>query len=165
MKTMQVFPEHCIGCRICEQWCIWQHAESGEENSRINVSRLHAEYENLPRVCHQCADTPCITACHFQALSREKLTGAILVDLERCTGCQACVRKCPYEAIRLNLKSKKVRICDLCGGVPQCVSHCPEGVLEFGEAGAEGERVTVLDKSVYEGLGKGLWSWQGGDKG
>ncbi len=131
MKVMAVIKERCIGCRICEQWCTMHHEEAGVNLSRIHIQRLHQKYTNLPLVCHQCEDVPCINNCKFNALSRDPLTGAILVNTEVCTGCRLCQRNCPHQAITFDSVSRKVRICDLCGGNPQCVTHCPEYALEY----------------------------------
>lgn len=53
------------------------------------------------------------------------------VDLDRCTGCGACVQDCPLGAIRL--KKKKATVdnrCSLCGA---CVRLCPEEALSMGD--------------------------------
>lgn len=157
MKGLNVIAEKCIGCRICEQWCIWRHENEGGTGSRIKVARLHANYVNLPHVCRQCEDTPCIKSCRFQALDRDPGTGAILVNRERCTGCRLCQRKCPHGAINFDKRTKKVLICDLCGGNPACVVHCPEEALltsnsAYNRPGRE--------KSECSNSTSGLWSWR-----
>jgi len=157
VRRINVHSERCIGCRVCEQWCTWQHNGSEEEQSRIYVQRMHSEYSNLPQICHQCVDTPCIEACRFDALCKNETTGSIQVDRKLCTGCRACVRKCPYQAISFDSTQKKVRICDLCAGEPQCVRHCPERVLEYNGDAQEGMPEYPL------GLSVGLWSWRGGE--
>ena len=151
MKVIDVIKERCIGCRICEQWCTWQHDESGGTLSRIHVKRLHEEYANLPLVCHQCEDTPCINSCKSNALSKDAVTGAILVDSVACTGCRLCIRNCPYTAITYDRVNRKVRICDLCGGNPQCVAHCPEYALDY---------VPREERGKKKEPSKGLWSTQ-----
>lgn len=152
MKVLSVMSERCIGCRICEQWCANQH-EQEPSKSHIRVQRSHADYRNIPKVCHQCEESPCIKNCHFGALTKHPETGAILVDEEKCTGCRLCARNCPYEAIAFNRKIKKVHICDLCNGHPQCVIHCPEGALNFG---IRNETGNSQESSA------GLWAEQGG---
>lgn len=131
MKVLDVIPERCTGCRICEQWCSWGHEGQVGGQSRIHTIREHADYVNTPKVCRQCLDVPCIANCRFEALSKDPVSGAIIVNSELCTGCQICRRHCPHGAITYNKSNKKVRICDLCGGAPKCVVHCPEGALEF----------------------------------
>ncbi|WP_434512720.1 4Fe-4S dicluster domain-containing protein [Desulfitobacterium sp. AusDCA] len=154
MKVLSVMAERCIGCRICEQWCAERH-EQEPSKSHIHVQRLHAEYRNLPKVCHQCEESPCIKNCHFGALSKHPETGAIQVDEGKCTGCRLCAKNCPYDAIGYSSKIRKVHICDLCNGQPQCVIHCPEGVLQYTERN-EGRQFTETNA--------GLWAEKGGFK-
>lgn len=57
--------------------------------------------------------------------------GKIVWDADKCTGCMACVRDCPTNAIEVNRVSPELRkfnivykmfICIFCG---QCVDSCP----------------------------------------
>lgn len=151
MKVMDVIQERCIGCRICEQWCSQEHDNAVGTLSRIHIQRLHQEFANLPRVCHQCEDTPCINSCKFGALSKDSQTGAILVNTEVCTGCRLCQKNCPYNAITFDKAKQKVIICDICSGNPQCVNHCPEYALDYVEGAERGKKKEAT---------AGLWSKQ-----
>ncbi|MBN1844372.1 MAG: 4Fe-4S binding protein [Sedimentisphaerales bacterium] len=55
---------------------------------------------------------------------------AVIVDLEKCTGCGNCVDTCPSEA--LSLDGEKVKIdeeaCIDCGA---CVDECPVEALSL----------------------------------
>lgn len=53
------------------------------------------------------------------------------VDLDRCTGCGACVQDCPLGAIRL--KKKKASVNDRCSLCGACVRICPEEALSLGD--------------------------------
>ncbi|SMB97217.1 4Fe-4S dicluster domain-containing protein [Thermanaeromonas toyohensis ToBE] len=132
MKVLTVYPERCVGCRICEQWCSFKHeGQVNPTKSRIHVLRLHEKYLNIPVTCMQCAQSPCISACREEALTKDPQTGAILVNEKKCIGCRRCIRACPYGAISLDKIKKVVLICDLCGGDPQCVAHCRERAIEY----------------------------------
>jgi len=134
MKAIKVKAEKCVGCRICEQWCSVGHYDLiNPRKSRISVHRSHADQASYPLVCRQCPDAPCLGACpdKVMALSRDRATGAIRVDEESCLACGKCIKACPYGAIKKHPAEKQVLVCDLCGGEPQCVKHCPEQALSY----------------------------------
>ena len=65
-----------------------------------------------------------------------KLKGAIVVDNERCKGCELCVPSCPVDVIRLarqvNIKGYNYAYMekpDLCTGCTNCAVICPDGVI------------------------------------
>lgn len=64
-----------------------------------------------------------------------KVKGDIVVDIERCKGCQVCVTACPQNVIGM---SKKVNgkgyhyaepINNDCIGCANCAIVCPDGVI------------------------------------
>ena len=65
-----------------------------------------------------------------------KVKGAIVVDIERCKGCEVCVPACPQKVIALteqvNRKgyhyAQPVRA-DACTGCTNCAVVCPDGVI------------------------------------
>lgn len=154
MKVLDVISERCTGCRLCEQWCALNHEGEAEGKTRIQISRIHHDYVNIPKVCRQCEDAPCIANCRFDALSKDVVSGAVIVNLELCMGCKVCMRFCNYDAIKYNRLTGKVRICDLCEGNPQCVVHCPEGALEYNLRELCGSKKKTS---------KGLWIKEGVD--
>jgi Fe-S-cluster-containing dehydrogenase component len=72
-----------------------------------------------------------VAACPRDALRQSDETGIILVDDDKCNGCGWCIEACDYGAIQLHPETKKVFVCDLCDGEPQCVEWCPEEALDF----------------------------------
>ena len=81
----------------------------------------------LPHLCVQCEDYPCVEACPFKALSVSKRTGAVLVENSVCTGCGKCIVACPGKIPHMHPAEKRIVICDLCDGSPECVKVCQEG--------------------------------------
>lgn len=53
-----------------------------------------------------------------------EVTGAVLVDREKCIGCGKCIEACPGRIPFLHPGDKKAVICDLCDGDPECVKAC-----------------------------------------
>jgi len=139
-KALRVDFKLCSGCRICELHCSLKHyGLINSRKSRIRVHRDHHSLVNTPQVCLQCSGRFCIDACppKIRALSIDGRTSAVIVDVEKCIGCGKCVKACPYEGIELLSGEKTVIVCDLCGGDPECVKHCPEGVLSYTARGKE----------------------------
>lgn len=95
------------------------------EASRVRVFMPFPGVE-VPHLCAQCDDYPCVESCPFEALSVDKKTTAVLVDNERCTGCGVCIKACPGSVPFIHPRSNKALICDLCGGDPECVKVCHE---------------------------------------
>jgi len=120
-------PDNCSGCRRCEVVCsLFHEGKIWPETSRIRVFMLIPTVE-IPHLCAQCDDAPCVHSCPVGALSIDGKTGAILVNKEVCTGCGTCIDACPGRVPVIHPTEKYALICDLCGGEPQCVKVCQEG--------------------------------------
>jgi len=116
----------CSGCRRCEIACSFHHEDKiWPEASRIRVFMLVPGVE-IPHLCAQCHDYPCVPSCPVNALSVSNETGAILVDKEKCISCGKCIDACPGNIPFLHPSDNKAVICDLCGGDPECVKVCQE---------------------------------------
>ncbi len=69
----------------------------------------------------------------------------IRVDPEKCTGCQLCVKACPYAAVEMQGDIATITAaCTLCGA---CVSVCPVGAII-----REMPDVAEIDTSNYQGV-------------
>jgi 2-oxoglutarate ferredoxin oxidoreductase subunit delta len=65
-----------------------------------------------------------------------KVKGAIVVDVERCKGCEICIVSCPTNVIELskNVNAKGYYYAeplrqDDCIGCANCAIVCPDGVI------------------------------------
>ncbi len=65
-----------------------------------------------------------------------KARGAIVVDIEKCKGCEVCVVNCPTDVIRLarEVNSKGYHFAymeypESCTGCSNCAIVCPDAVI------------------------------------
>ena len=126
-------PDVCQGCRSCEAVCSLVHqgfvAPSSTGMKVVEKEKL-GTFELV--VCQQCFDMPCVYACPTGAMARNAYSGAVEVG-EGCIGCGACAAACPYDAIIMSEVSGEMmpHKCNLCGGLPECVSACPRQALSW----------------------------------
>jgi carbon-monoxide dehydrogenase iron sulfur subunit len=124
-------PERCTGCRICEIVCsIAKENSINPKKARIHIVTIYPGIIDYPVVCRQCTKPQCAAICPVGAIDVDK-TGAVLVNIETCTGCGLCANECPYGAITLNSQENVAMICDLCYGEPECIKWCPFGAIEL----------------------------------
>jgi carbon-monoxide dehydrogenase iron sulfur subunit len=117
----------CSGCRRCEIACSLHHeGRIWPEASRVRVFMLVPGVE-VPHLCAQCGDHPCVESCPVDALSVDPEMKNIIVDRGKCTACGNCIEACPGRIPHIHPTEDYVLICDLCGGDPQCVKVCHEG--------------------------------------
>ena len=139
----------CSGCHSCELWCSLQHNGTfNPHRARIRVVELGTGVD-IPVTCQQCEDPACKKACRFDAIVENEKLKIMVVDDEKCTGCQACVGACPFGIITMDPVTKKAIKCDLCGGEePACVDICPSNVLK----GLNDVEVSEYNRIRYAGI-------------
>jgi carbon-monoxide dehydrogenase iron sulfur subunit len=131
-KILVVDHEKCTGCRLCEMVCSVKHAGvSSPSRSRIHIIKWPLEGFELPMLCQQCEDAPCVAVCPKNALSRDTRLGRVVLDYDLCIGCKMCVTACPFGGMGIDPVARQVIKCDLCDGDPACVRFCEPGALEF----------------------------------
>ncbi len=86
--------------------------------------------------CHHCTDPACVNACLAGAMYKDEVTGYVVHDRVKCTGCLTCLATCPFRAVvyKGDVSSKPWK-CDFCSGldVPACVVNCPNEALVLEE--------------------------------
>jgi carbon-monoxide dehydrogenase iron sulfur subunit len=162
-KFVSVDPGKCIGCGICEYACTVEKGEGiwNPLRSRIRVVRM-APIFNFALTCRGCQDARCVKACPERALSQSESTGLLIIDQNKCKGCDWCVQACEHGGITIHSETGKAIACNLCEGEPKCVESCPEEALEivdsdeaaekrfndaFANLAAQSEKLTAAVKS------------------
>lgn len=133
-KTLNVYPDKCTSCRLCELACSYK--KTGEFSpiySRIEVNLFHEEAFYIPITCTQCAEAWCLHACPSRALYLDPEKAVVQINEERCVGCRICILACPFGVITYDAVTGKVVKCDYCDGDPECVKFCPTGALAYEE--------------------------------
>ena len=146
MKRIFYNEELCIGCGLCEIYCLVEHSRSKDiikANRRETpkpLARVRLEV-NLPSTfasrCQHCKDPACVAACLSGAMRKDEGTGVVTHDAEKCIGCWTCIMVCPFGAIKRDTSARKVIAkCDLCSesGTPVCVANCPNEALVYKES-------------------------------
>jgi Fe-S-cluster-containing dehydrogenase component len=172
--------ERCIGCEACTVACRVENEPSAGRWIRVETiggarkdtpagHHPDLKMEFLPQTCMHCADPPCADACPEAALVKRD-DGPVVLDEGKCTGCQACIDACPYEAILHSEEKNLVEKCDLCdhridaGLEPFCVVCCEGQAIFFGDLGDPDSEVAqrVAAQKAYQlkpeaGTNPGVW--------
>ena len=141
MRKISFRKEVCMGCGLCEVYCLVQHSRSKDIVKAYKrevpqpLSRVRVEVKapsSLAVQCLHCHDPPCVRACLSGAMEQDNATGLITHNVEKCVGCWTCIIVCPYGAIAMDAVNRRVVAkCDLCAelAVPACVANCPNEAL------------------------------------
>ena len=137
----------CTGCQRCEVNCTL--ANDGDAHpymARIRVRQnvnfgdqgptddyKHGDgffglWGFKPDTCKQCADPACVNSCPMKAISADPVTGARVIDEDKCVGCGACVNACPWHMPRVDVEKHKSTKCISCVA---CVAGCPTSALRM----------------------------------
>jgi molybdopterin-containing oxidoreductase family iron-sulfur binding subunit len=94
--------KRCVGCDTCTIACrvenltppgiLWCDIRKFERGKYPN-----ARLVSVPVNCYHCDNPPCVKVCPTGA-SYKREDGIVLIDYEKCIGCQACILSCPYRA-------------------------------------------------------------------
>ncbi len=154
MKTVFVRPEKCIGCRHCEAACAVEHSQTQNlfemlKEKPVSRPRIHVEnglnFLTFPNRCRHCDPAPCMQVCPADALYRNEANDSVLINYNKCIGCEACAIACPFGIIefhnvyQVDLPRNVNAKCDNCidrqnqNIEPACVEACKTGALVYGE--------------------------------
>jgi Fe-S-cluster-containing dehydrogenase component len=120
---------------------------------------------NMPMSCMHCEQADCVTVCPTGASYKRAEDGIVLIDPEKCMGCNLCAWACPYGARELDEQEGVMRKCTLCVDriydqalpeaqrQPACVLACPAHARHFGDFDDPASQVSTLTR---ERSGQGL---------
>ena len=175
----------CVGCHACATACK-QWNTSGTigpltdidpygkdpDGSWLNRIRTYEVDEtpnsktvHMPMSCMQCDEAACVTVCPTGASYKREEDGIVLVDQDKCMGCNLCAWACPYGARELDQDQGVMKKCTLCVDriydeelpeqerQPACVLSCPTSSRVFGDFDDPNSKVSQL---TIERGGRGL---------
>ena len=142
----------CTGCKTCIIACKDKHNLPEGVRWRRVVEFTGGAWQRLPDStfsqnvyayylsisCNHCKDPICVRSCPSKAMYQNE-HGIVLVDPEKCLGCQYCAWVCPYSAPQFDQHQQRMTKCDFCqeeieqDRPPYCVAACPTRALQFGE--------------------------------
>jgi anaerobic dimethyl sulfoxide reductase subunit B (iron-sulfur subunit) len=93
---------------------------------------------SVSMACNHCERPICVEVCPAAAILKRP-DGIVLIDSDKCLGCEYCGWACPYGALQYDAEAGHMTKCDLCadsldnGSPPSCVAACPMRALDYGE--------------------------------
>lgn len=101
--------ERCMGCRSCIAVCFTENHITPDAPWNVMIEHEVGQYPYGRTVfatmnCMHCEDAPCMRACDaigVKAISKNEF-GVVLVDYDKCIGCQYCSAVCPYGVPQYN---------------------------------------------------------------
>jgi sulfite dehydrogenase (quinone) subunit SoeB len=170
----------CVGCHACAVSCkewndggfagpLVDEDAYGAEPHGVWLNRVHS-YEvspapgdsptpltlHFPRSCLHCDNAACVTVCPTGASYKRAEDGIVLVDADKCIGCQLCSWACPYGAREYSSVDGVMKKCTLCvdriyneqleevDRQPACVQACPTRARHFGDLADPDSAVSKL---------------------
>jgi len=156
----------CTGCNACIVACKQEYdlppgmnaipGSKGFSFIRVECIGPEGEYPALsmyyqPILCMHCANPPCLKACLPEAIYQQS-DGLVLIDAEKCTTCEACLKACPYDALFLDSEQGVARKCTWCvhrihqNQPPACAAACNAGAIAFGNVADPGSKISKTHK-------------------
>jgi Fe-S-cluster-containing dehydrogenase component len=155
----------CVGCQACVTSCkswntsgaagaLSDQSPYGAEPSGTFFNRVqtfevgefpHTDTVHFTKSCLHCEEPPCVPVCPTGASYKRKEDGIVLVDYDKCIGCNYCAWACPYGAREIDEQRQEMSKCTLCADridnpllpeadrQPACVMACPTSARLFGD--------------------------------
>jgi protein NrfC len=144
--SMVIQQDNCIDCERCSAACaatndVPSYGWRTKVFEQINPDSVERRTEFIPVLCNQCNNPACVRACPTKATYKDKTTGIIMTDQEKCIGCKTCMSACPYNCRYFNEEVMAVDKCNFCYDtrlskgetLTACAEACPSDVRIFGD--------------------------------
>ena len=160
--------KRCIGCDTCVVGCKMENSVGlGDFRLKVYDSQQNFQEERptgtypnldmhwLPTMCHHCKDAPCVNACPTRALWRRDDDGMVVLEKDKCVGCQRCGEECPYGALSFNSDVGPSDKCKLCehrvaeDKAPMCELVCPTRAIHFGDLNDTNSTVSQITREQH----------------
>ena len=155
-KVFLIDVARCSGCYNCQFACKDEHCDNEflpyaasqpltgqfwlKLNEYVCGNQPQLKIHYMPFLCNHCDDPACLSACKNGAIYKRE-DGLVIIDPQKCKGCQACKAACPYDAIYFNEEKSIAQKCTGCAHlldegkrkVPRCVDVCASDAFFFGD--------------------------------
>ncbi len=119
--------------------CIIKAYRGGKDGAKP-VDTDSPGFSFIKQHCLHCIDPACVAVCPVAALQKDKETGIVTYNKNRCFGCRYCQVACPFgiPMYEFEKASPSVVKCQLCnhryaqGKYSACCESCPTGASIFG---------------------------------
>ncbi len=145
MNRIMIDAEKCDGCKNCSIACMNAHRTDVEDKNIYtlnpadpthesrNFIRKSQEGKYMPIFCRHCDEPSCAAGCMSGALQKNKETGHVEYDQDKCGQCYMCVMNCPFGVLKADRLTRSYVVkCDFCkdnGEDPSCVKMCPKKAI------------------------------------
>ena len=131
--------ERCVQCRTCEVACLSIHSIHQGVKWRRVIEIWFGEFPDVTRKffslsCMHCRKPACVEVCPTGAIEKRAEDGIVVVDRDKCNGCQDCFTACPFGIPQFGADGIMQK-CDFCleiGREPACVASCPAESIHYG---------------------------------
>lgn len=155
--SMVIRQNRCIDCERCKEACKATNKVPayGYRTTILELQKdmgpAGMERVFMPVLCNHCNRPPCVRVCPTTATYKDKKTGIVMMDQERCIGCKTCMAACPYNARYFNEEVRAVDKCNFCFDTriskgetkTACAAACPAEARIFGD-------LTDYDSQLYK---------------
>lgn len=143
MHRILINKELCMGCKSCVLACMLKHSKAKnmylldlESIDAESMGHIELDKDNnpVPILCRHCEEPECVLTCMSGAMTKDRETGVVLYDNQKCGSCYMCVMSCPYGILKVDDRTKQnILKCDLCKDeeTPRCVKMCPTGAIKI----------------------------------
>ena len=143
MHRILINKELCMGCKSCVLACMLKHSKAKnmylldlESIDAESMGHIELDKDNnpVPILCRHCEEPECVLTCMSGAMTKDRETGVVLYDNQKCGSCYMCVMSCPYGILKVDDRTKQnILKCDLCKDeeCPKCVANCTTGAIEL----------------------------------